>query len=252
MTADPAEAQPGKIIEAEDLSEIEQFLDGDGIAAVALSPGVIENGKTNHVEEGTFYAGPADRIQGEYWHMNQQDTQQLLQTFPDELPAVFGPEDRNDGDFYIGNRSGHPYEVKLDEELPSYPEWPPHVHNVNEDYAPLNGNITIGLPGPDFPEDPAEAARTLNGIDDPSRKNVAENHAGLFSYIETSQPFNVPAGVPHYVESADESVSMIVARGDEEKDVYKAVPRRGGVWDKAYEGELWEENLLINGYNPTE
>lgn len=251
MTADPTAATSGKIIESDEMRDVQEFLDGDSVAAVAIEPGYLENGHVTPVDEGTLYIGPADKLQGEFWHLNETDTQHLVESFSEELPAKIGPEERNDAGFYIGNRAGNQYEIKLDETLPVYPEWPPHTHNVNEEYVPLEGSINMGLPGPEFPTEPEEAAEILNGIEDPSKENMEESYPGLFVYENIDQPFTVPAGVPHYVEDAEDSTSLIIARGDSEETVERAVPHEPDFWRTNYTGiESYEGDTPMTGYEP--
>jgi len=194
--------------------------------SLALEDATVQNGEQHSLNYGDLYIGPADYINGKHWQMGD-DTTDLIRSFPDPTPRIVRKEDRNDAGFHIGNLSGYPYEIKLDEELPGYPETP-HMHQVPEDYIPVNGTITMATPGENYPESPGKAAKKVSSIEDFSQQNLRQKYAGLFQFQEIQDPVRVQKNTLHYIESAEPKTNLIVSRGDSKRDVQRIIPTPNG------------------------
>ena len=218
----------GSVLETENSVRVDELLEGNQLAAVALHEGVIINGSINHVEEEELYIGPAEEIQGTYWAMSVQETQDLIQSMTEPLPIHLSSDERNNFGFYIGNSKGHSYELKLDKNTPEYPEWPPHSHNTPEEYFPINGEIRIGLEGPEYPETGREELELINSIEGPSEQNLRQEYPEVFKFEDIKYPTKIPSGEMHFVTESRGDPDLLISRGDSNKKVEKTIPEPGG------------------------
>ncbi|MFB6147358.1 MAG: hypothetical protein ABEJ66_00590, partial [Candidatus Nanohaloarchaea archaeon] len=144
----------------------------------------------------------------------------------------------NGGEFYFGNRGDSPVEIKLDENPPEYPEWPPHLHNSPEIYGIYGGPMVVGVAGPEYPEDPSVASELMRSVPaDHDWRDMEEELPGVFDYIEVeNDSLRVPPWTPHYVaelREGEKDTAIIIARGNGEDYVSRYVPGEGD-WSQTY------------------
>lgn len=132
-------------VESDDWKDISQGLENEGrLAMLAMDEGIIENGTVENVQPQDLYLGPVDRLRGRYMVIPSSVAESIWDKGPvDEKSVLLTADQRNDAEFYLGNRTGSPVEVKYDENMPDSEDW--HSHSSFEAYAPENGQITLGL-----------------------------------------------------------------------------------------------------------
>ncbi len=175
-------------IESDNWEDISQGLENEEkLAILAMDHGVIENGTVEEVQPQDLYLGPVDRLTGRYMVIPSSVAESIWDKGPlDQKSVLLNADQRNDAEFYLGNRTGSPVEVKYDENMPDSEDW--HSHSSFEAYAPENGQITLGL------------------IQDFEELDYAEQQ------VSTGEIFVVPPYVQHKVVNKENDPDLAIAR----------------------------------------
>lgn len=175
-------------VESDDWKDISQGLENEGrLAMLAMDEGIIENGTVENVQPQDLYLGPVDRLRGRYMVIPSSVAESIWDKGPvDEKSVLLTADQRNDAEFYLGNRTGSPVEVKYDENMPDSEDW--HSHSSFEAYAPENGQITLGL---------IQDFEDIDYIEEP---------------VSPGEIFVVPPYVQHKVVNKENDPDLAVAR----------------------------------------
>lgn len=203
-------SEVSKVTTDDGWAEINDGLEGEDIGLFSLSEGVIRNGTEKDLMEGELYFGPVESLQGEYMVFSNELVQRLDDTgdYNENTPFTMGPDEKDDGGFYLKHSEGSPWEFKnnTDYEFEEKEQW--HLHGGGwEVYRATNGSLLLGMAGPEFPVD----------ADDPLE--TAENGEGVvYAVADRDQAVAVPPNVPHRVVEERGDPNHIVTRYSEDKD----------------------------------
>ncbi|WEL24010.1 hypothetical protein [Candidatus Nanohalovita haloferacivicina] len=198
----------GKLDTENEWQDVDQALSGE-VGLFALRDGELRGGAVENISEGEMYFGPAEQISGEYITFSEDMVQRLneAEDLDYNTPFLMGPDQKDDGGFYLKHSIGSPWEFKDNQnyDFEEKEQW--HLHLSGwEVYRARNGSLVLGMAGPDFDyeQDPLQSAQNNDGV--------------VYAVADRDNAVFVPPNVPHRVIEERGDPDHIVTRYGPETD----------------------------------